>query len=272
MKGQQEQKVLNFTEGLLNFVFSMNKQKQPLVNPSSLSGCFMECEGVAFPVLDISFARIVVEKRESMVSVAGDLTVELRLDRHCFTAGACVQVMGDDFIRLSFTRLVPSGQASLRAFLSPKKIGESLAQDWSTEHERHFHGLGESELWVSMNGEMLFSFLDQANTMYQFIMRIADGKKLRAGRLARQDYIALEDIDRILPLATSQLDRDTYSKMGECRDIVTNFRPRTRAEYGLKQKLLKAISDHLYSTSHKVGWTPIRPSPVSSTAELGEEH
>lgn len=247
----------------------MNDTKRYLVNRSALKNCIMSCAGFEFQVFDISFVRVVVERKETNLSVNDDVPVELSLDRHVFGASAVVQLIGNDFIRFSFSKLVPSAQARLRAFLSPRKVGESLTQDWTSQTQRHFHGLNDSELWVSHNGEMLFSFLDQSRTECQFIIHIAEGSGLRAGRLPRKDYMALGDIGNDLPLTTNQLDRDTYQKLGECRDIITNFRPVTQAEYGLKQRLLKAISDHLYSTSHKVDWTPSRAS--SRTTSAGAE-
>jgi hypothetical protein len=70
-------------------------------------------------------------------------------------------------------------------------------------------------------------------------------------------------MDSELPLIPLT-DREIYAKLGECRDIVTNFRPNGQIEYNLKQRMLKVISDNLYSTSHKVEMSqrPSRPATL----------
>ncbi|MBI1861676.1 MAG: hypothetical protein HYR96_12235 [Deltaproteobacteria bacterium] len=235
------------------------------MNPVSLLECRLNGGGISLVLCDISFLRAVTEKKELGVAVGDELTVELVLERHRFAATMALQAAGESFLRFAFTRLVPSGQASLRAFLSPRKVGESLIPDWTADRCRHFHGLNESELWVGANGDLMFSFLDQGNTGFQFVLHISNDLGIRAGRIPRKEYMALENIDSDLPLATANADRETYLKLGECRDIVTNFRPTTQADYSLKTRLLKTISDHLYSTTHKVEWTPIRPSTRMSS-------
>jgi hypothetical protein len=64
----------------------------------------------------------------------------------------------------------------------------------------------------------------------------------------------------LIPLS----DRETYAKLGECRDIVTNFRPNGQIEYNLKQRLLRVISESLYSTGDRVEKGRIRMSSSSS--------
>jgi len=53
-------------------------------------------------------------------------------------------------------------------------------------------------------------------------------------------------------------DKENYARMSECRDIITNFRTSGQVEYHLKQKLLKLISDSLYSTGHRVEFPMVR--------------
>ena len=71
---------------------------------------------------------------------------------------------------------------------------------------------------------------------------------LIAGKILRQDYIGLKSIDDELPFVLLD-DKEVYLKLGECRDIVTNFRPTVHLAYNLKQQLLRVLSDYLYSTS-----------------------
>ncbi len=242
----------------------MQTNHRSLVNPVSLTGCQLITGDSTFGILDLSFLRAVTERSASALAVGTELAVMLKLDRQTLSATMVLQVEGDDFLRFGFSKLVPSGQACLRAFLSPRKVGESLIQDWNSEECRHFHGLNESELWAGLNGEVMFSYLDQSNTEFQFVLHISERFGIRAGKIPRKDYIALENMGDELPLKSAPSDRDTYLKLGECRDIITNLRPTTQVDYGLKARLLKAISDHLYSTSHKVEWTPIRPTRFSS--------
>lgn len=246
----------------------MPNDTRSLVNPVSLIHCCLRVENQEIALRDLSFLRVVTDKSPLEIEVGKPLDVEVKLDRQPVAATVVLQSVGGDFLRFSFSRLVPSGQAMLRSFLSARKIGESLIQDWRTEPRRHFHGLNESELWVGTDNEVLFSCLDQASGN-QFVLHISERLGIRAGKLSRDEYMAIESIDATLPLKTAPTDRDTYLKMGECRDILTNFRPITQVDYVLKARLLKAISDHLYSTSHRVEWTPIRPrSSSSATIEL----
>lgn len=243
----------------------MSDIRRPLVNPVSLVACKLLVQGLSLRILDLSFLRAVTEPPESDLSLDEELQVEFKLDRVDLSAVMTLQQQREGFFRFSFSKLVPSGQASLRAFLSARKVGESLIQDWSSESFRHFHGLNESELWVRQD-EILFSHLDQSNVGFQFVLHISEAFGIRAGKIPRNEYIALENVGGELPLRSAPSDRDTYLKLGECRDIITNFRPTTQVDYGLKQRLLKSISDHLYSTSHKVEWTPIRPTRFSSAS------
>ena len=75
--------------------------------------------------------------------------------------------------------------------------------------------------------------------------RWSDAQILEEHRFAHE----LRDAEiPVVPLS----ERDSYVTLSECRDIVTNMRPASQVEYDLKQKLLRAISDSLYSTSHRV--------------------
>jgi hypothetical protein len=148
--------------------------------------------------------------------------------------------------------MLPSAQAHLRSFLSPKKIGESIVEDWRNDEIRHFHGLNESELWIQTNGTVIFTYLDSSDGSEQFFVRMLEGKTpLQIGRVSRKDYMGMSAIDAPLPMIPIS-DREISQRLGDCRDIITNFRPTGQIEYNLKQKLLKGVSDNLYSTNSRV--------------------
>lgn len=242
----------------------MENLERNIVNPIALQNCFVQHGETTAKVLDISFVRIVVEGSTGWEFATENVSIplEFHLDRHQFTAETSLRGRGEGWMRFGFDKIVPSARAHLRAFLSPKKIGESLIEDWRTDMLRHYHGLNESELWFDPNGAILFTYLDQTDCDSQFLIRMPDGKAaLQVGKILRTAYMALENIDSELPL-TPLTDRDLYAKLGECRDIVTNFRPTGQMEYNLKQKLLKVISDTLYSTSHRVEMMPTRPPRI----------
>ena len=276
----------------------MNEVARHLVNPIALARCTVrmvtaapvslatapaaaepQALGVTSPegtadlalarVLDISFVRLVIEDVEPWTSLTEGtpLAAEFRLDRTTFTAEVALRGRGEGWLRLGFEKIVPSARAHLRSFLSPKKIGESLVEDWRNDTTRHYHGLNESELWFNDSGGVLFTYLDQTDAEAQFIIRMADARAtLRVGKILRREYMELNTIDAELPLIPLS-DREIYSKLGECRDIVTNFRPSAQMEYNLKQRLLKVISDNLYSTSYKVEReTPSRASLERSSS------
>ena len=115
-------------------------------------------------------------------------------------------------------------------------MGESIIEDWRDELIRHYHGLNDSELWFNQSGDVLFSYLDSADPGSQFVIRVGEGEgegkgkgPLRAGKLARQDYIECASLERELPLIALS-DRDAYARLSECRDVVTNFRPTGQME------------------------------------------
>ena len=236
--------------------------EKSLVNPLALRGCMVRYGEFNVPILDISFIRAVTERHELFEGQlkSGSISVELILDRFGFKANVTARARGDGWLRLGFEGMVPSGRAHLRSFLSPKKVGESLVEDWRDEKLRHFHGLNESELWFDSAGGVLFTYLDQDTADAQFLFRVPpDGAPAQVGNIRRADYIELRDLCASLPLVPLN-DRDVYRKLGECRDVVTNFRPQGQVEYHLKQRLLKMISEQLYSTGHRVDASPSRVS------------
>lgn len=225
-----------------------------VVNPVALQNCEVRLGESVARVLDISYVRVLIESSETWASLAEGQKFPLGifLDRIQFTSEASVKAKGEGWIRLAFDKMLPSSRAHLRSFLSPKKIGESILEDWRHETVRHYHGLNESELWFDPDGGTLFTYLDPVDSESQFIIRMTDLKgPLSIGKIRRREYLELRSLEGQLPLIPLS-DRDTYARLGECRDIVTNFRPSAQMEYHLKQRLLKVISDHLYSTSHKV--------------------
>jgi hypothetical protein len=245
------------------------EDRKELVNPIAVKDCFVLLGEHAAPVLDVSFVRLVLERGNAGWESAPEgevLPLEFQLDRARFKASARLRAKGEGFIRLTFESMLPSARAHLRSFLSPKKVGESLVEDWSTDTIRHFHGLNESELWFEPEGGVLFTYLDPHDTEAQFIVRMAHSKSaLIAGKILRREYIELKSLDHELPLIPLN-DKEIYSKLGECRDIVTNFRPTGSIEYNLKQQLLRVISDYLYSTSRKVEMTQMT---AARTLSLG---
>lgn len=238
-----------------------------LVNPIALNQCRARFESFEASILDISFVRVVVEDNPSFpFSEEGSLSLMFDLDRHHFEGLTRLEGRGEGWVRLELMRLVPSSMAHLRSFLSPKKVGESIVEDWNQDGVRHFHGLNESELWFDSGGGILFSYLDPVDPTFQFMTRIRENKSpLRVGRLLRQQYIGLSHWDTEPPLLALS-EKEVYPRLGECRDIVTNFRPTGPAEYGLKQRLLKVISDYLYSHSHKFEYSQPRPRTVSTSS------
>jgi len=244
----------------------MEKTTRHLVNPVALQNCSVKWVDLKAQVLDISFVRLVIEVNEPWPNIAENqaINLEFTLGTHQFAADLTVQARGENWIRFRFERIVPSAQAHLRAFLSPKKVGESIFQDRATNEIHHFHGLNESELWFNEAGAVLFTYLDPLDTQSQFLVRVSDHSGLlKIGKMSRVDYMALESLDSEVAILTLS-DREMYARLGECRDIVTNFRPSGQQEFHLKQRLLKLISENLYSTSHRVDFSPPRSSRVVS--------
>ncbi len=249
---------------------SLSDRKE-LVNPIALRDCYVSFGDWKAPVLDVSFVRLVLGTGDAGWADVpeGDLLpLDFHLDRSLFKATARLHAKGQDFLRLTVESILPSARAHMRSFLSPKKVGESLLEDWSTDKIRHFHGLNESELWFEPEGGILFTYLDPLDTEAQFIVRMAHSKSaLIAGKILRREYIELHSLDHELPLIPLN-DKEIYAKLGECRDIVTNFRPTGSIEYNLKQQLLRVISEYLYSTSRKVEMTQMT---AARTLSLGSQ-
>lgn len=249
------------------FVMS-DPQVKPLVNPVAVRNCFVKSADEVTGILDISFVRMVIESSPAWLEIlsAPSVTLECAVDRFTFTAEVRMEGHGDHWIRLAFARLVLSAQANLRSFLSPKKVGESIIEDWRNEQFRHFHGLGESELWFDLGGGVFFSCLDLYDFNSQLIIQVKDAKApLKVGKLLRKDYIAATNCEDDFAL-TPLNEKESYLRLGECRDIITNLRAIGSLEYNLKQRLLKLLSDHLYSTRHRV--EPPR-SPVRTVVAQG---
>lgn len=226
-------------------------ENKTLVNPLALSGCQVRSGDSAASLLDVSYVRIVTQDVPEWASFTerASLPIELSLDRYRFRVGASVQARGDGWMRLTLDTVLPSARASLRSFLSPKKIGESLLEDWRTDQARHFHGLNESELWFDGNGAVVFSYLDHRSPDSQFLLYIRDRRAvLRVGTMPRSQYMGLKGFEEEIPLLPLN-DGEMYERVGECRDIVTNFRPVGQLEFHLKQRLLGLISEYLYSTT-----------------------
>ena len=237
-----------------------------LVNPVSVQKCFVKWENSIARVLDVSYLRAVVESEGPFAdSAEGEsIPVLFELERSHFSVTVTVRGRGPGWVRLDFPKLVPSVRAHLRSFMTPRKIGESIVEDWKSGNLRHFHGLNESELWMDGADGVLFTYLDQEDPQSQFLIRIRESRgPLSVGKVRRKDYMELSSIDAEIALQPLT-DSETYRKLGECRDIVTNFRPSIPPEYALKQRMLKTISETLYSTSRRVEMLPPRSSAAQA--------
>lgn len=244
----------------------METQNRPLVNPVAVDRCSVRWEEMSARVLDLSYLRIVIEDTVPSGFPVSEEPVELKfeLEGHRFTTRVLKQGGGAGWVRLAFEKKVPSIHAHLRSFLSPKKIGESLWEDWKSDQLRHFHGLNECELWFQTEGAVFFTFLDPADLESQILIRLPETRSpLVVGRILRKDYMELNRMDGDLPVKPLP-DGEAYSRLSECRDIITNFRPVEAQDYNLKQRLLKALNESLYSTSRRVEMTPRKPAATPS--------
>lgn len=232
--------------------------RKNLVNSVSIQNCFAFLGEHKLAVLDVSYQRLIVEKQEIEIPIEAELSVNLVLDKQKLFGFIRYSTENEHFIRFDFTRVPHSQLAHLRTFLSPKKVGESLIEDWSENSIRHYHGLNDSEIWFDGEGGVVFSYLDQYEVGSQFIIRLKDfNSALKVGKMPRADYMKMKNIDDELTLLALN-EKDTYARISECRDIVTNFRPVTSLEYQLKQKLLKILSESLYSTGTRVDYMALR--------------
>lgn len=236
------------------------EQIRHLVTPGALNNCFARCEEVRARILDISYVRVVLEQSEDWSPFQEGQIIPMMLS--CgnleFPAELKVQGRGEGWIRFHFEKLVPSSKSCLRLFLSPKKIGESMMEDRRVPEVRHYHGLNESELWFDKDGNILFTYLDHMDAKYQFLVQVSlENSSVKVGRLTRTHYMNMESLYGDLGLLPLN-DKENYARMSECRDIITNFRTSGQVEYHLKQKLLKLISESLYSTGHRVEFPMVR--------------
>ena len=232
-----------------------------LVASTALVNCMARWGEVTAKVLDISFVRVVLEETEDWPSILEEQNIPavFMMNGFEFPAELRLQGRGEGWIRFGFEKLVPSSKSYLRSFLSPKKVGESLLEDGRPESVRHYHGLNESELWFDRKGNVLFTYLDHLDCRYQFVVQAnLENSSIKVGRLTRAQYMNMDSLSGDLGLMPLN-DKENYTRMGECRDIVTNFRPAGQIEYNLKQKLLKLISESLYSTGHRVDFPLVRP-------------
>ena len=237
-----------------------------LVNASALKGCLLKVGDQSLPFQDLSFIRIVTGSATGIFEDDTPVEAEFSLERLSFKTLVERKAKGENYLRLGFTKLAPSGLSHLRSFLSPKKVGESLLEVSRTGAVRHYHGLKDTEIWFEPGGVTLFTFLDDPLGQSQVLIRLLEPRgPLRVGRVARADYLELKGLDAELPLLPLN-ERDSYLKLSECRDIATNMRPASQVEYDLKQKLLRAISDSLYSTNQRVEMhvaKPVRTTSIS---------
>jgi hypothetical protein len=237
-----------------------NTNIRNLVKPGCMNDCVVRWEEFSATVLDISFVRVVLKEVEEWPTLVEHqiLPISFSLNGFDFVADLKIQGRGEGWTRFHFERLVPSGKSMLRSFLSPKKVGESLFEDSRATGVRHFHGLNESELWFDAQGNVLFTYLDHLDAKYQFLVQAnLQIGSVKVGRLSRAHYMNMDSLSGELGLLPLN-DRENYTRMSECRDIVTNFRPVGQTEYNLKQKLLKLVSESLYSTGHRVDFPMVR--------------
>lgn len=241
-------------------------EEKYLVNPVALRHCFVHFGEIEGKILDLSFLRVVVDAPHfPALENEQRVILDFQLERDRFSTPVLLKNSKDGRLRFCFEKLPFSVQATLKSFLSCKKIGESIAEDWIMGGIRHFHGLSESEFWFDKEGRIVFTYLDDPTGNTQFLIRLlGDSGLMRAGRILRKDYLDLSHIEMELPLLPVS-DRELYLKLSECRDVITNFRALGQTEYALKQKLLRVMSDYLYSSHARVDLSPIRPPKVVTT-------
>lgn len=230
-----------------------------LVNGDSLQNSFLRVGERNFDLLDLSYLRIVVADSESnLVEGAEAFSAELVLEHHRCQIQVSVKGVGAGWARLHFEKLPPSVRAGLHTFLSAKRVGKSLREDWRNQSVRHYHGLNESELWFDEEaGSVLFTYLENPEKETQVLIRAADPRSaLSVGKVCRQDYLEWNRVDRD-PNLIAFNDREAVTYLSDCRDIITNFRPQEKTEYHLKQRLLKWINEGLYSKGHRVEMVPM---------------
>jgi hypothetical protein len=186
-------------------------------------------------------------------------------------------------VALVFEALPPSARAQLKFFLSPKRIGESMALAERGAKWRYAAGLNGAGLWLDVAGdEAIFAILDSSNERSQLLVWLVDRHSpVRLGLVSRARYEervaqvvggkdsaeaerlsageALGLVDKELPVLPLN-DRDTVLRLSECRDVLTNFRPADGEQGALKMRLLKGISESLYSASNRMRGSEKRPA------------
>lgn len=221
-----------------------------LVNGEVLKGCVLRWSEQQLPVLDVSYIRIVVKTNEVALPLDNTVQVfELSLYKNILLFEGMVEKIGEGWARLRITKLPPSHISRLKLLLSPKIIGESIKLTLDEQTLKHYHGLNETDLWVTSHFAILFSFLDSEESKYQFIVRI-QGDEVQIGWIEREVYLELSDFNRPIPLKSLN-EKLAYLRLCESRDIVTNLRPKTQQEYTVKQTLLKHVNEHLFFASRR---------------------
>lgn len=213
---------------------------------SALRNCFIETIEGPLALRDLSFSRIVVDQTGLSVpfSEFQPFEVEIILDKIHFKTHLVLQFQKDDWARLTFHQLSPSHQALLRCFLTARRVGESLAEDWRSGEMIHFHGINEAELWWDRKVGVLLTFLEPVCGDKQFVLHVSlQGGEVQAGSISRADYLSLPNLHSPLPVKNEKV---ALSQFEACKDIITNFRPASADQAQIKQLLLKAISDCFY--------------------------
>lgn len=226
-----------------------------LVNPISVAHCHIQLGEQSFALADLSFIRVVLQGIEGAEALIENESVRAQfvLDKFRFEAEIKFQARGEGWLRFKLGALVPSYRAQLASFLSPKRVGESLVEDNWDDGIAHFHGLNESSLWVDRSGRVIFTYLDQWDGAAQFVVRMgAEPNEIVMGKVSRESYFGMSSMDAIFDLLPLS-ERELAGKLAECRDIITNFRPAGAANYALKQRLLKTVSESLYSSGNSPG-------------------
>jgi hypothetical protein len=229
----------------------MTETEHYIVNPISLRNCRVSSGDKKFNLLDLSLVAFTVPLDPFLGSPGEKNTFVFQLENRNFTVSAKLQKVENDLAYFEFDGIVPSCSAQLRAFLSPKKVGESIFEKEPSAQGRHFRGLNESEMWSDDSGGILFTYLDNQDVKYQFLLRARESRgPLTLGRIRRDEFKKLQGHhkeDSLIGLEGAEV----YTKVSECRDIITNFRPTAHFDFGLKQKLLKLLSDYLYSSHYR---------------------
>ena len=217
---------------------------------NALRNCYVETIEGQLAIRDLSFSRIILDQTPLSVPLSEfqPFEAEIILDKIRFKTSLVLQFQKDDWARLTYHQLSPSHQALLRSFLTARRIGESLAEDWRSEDLIHFHGINEAELWWDKNTGLFLTFLDSVAGDQQFVLRVSmQGEEVQAGSISRADYLSLSSLNSPLPIQKEKVELNQFEA---CKDIITNFRPASADQAQIKQVLLKAISDCFYQRKY----------------------